>query len=113
MLIVYTTGPQCSRCNMLKDAFQKANIAYEEQNMDRQVIMDCLGDTFVMVQSAPLVRDGAAWFMADDFFDASGDLKANWLTVLKGVKPRKGGFTGKAETETKKQACSKIWGDAG
>jgi hypothetical protein len=62
------------------------------------------------VQAAPLVLDGYVWHFADDLFDASGNLKANWLVELKGVRPHKE-FGGKAVTETKTQSSSKIWGD--
>jgi hypothetical protein len=108
-IIIYTTGNLCTRCNALKIAFQKAGIAYEELNLDRRVVMDCFTDTDIMVQSAPLVRDGAVWKFQDDFFDASGNLKANWLVELKGVRPHKAEFAGRAKTETKTQSCSKIW----
>jgi hypothetical protein len=108
-IIIYTTGNLCTRCNALKIAFQKAGIAYEELNLDRRVVMDCFTDTDIMVQSAPLVRDGAVWKFQDDFFDASGNLLPGWLANMKGIKPHKAGFAGRAETETKKQSCSKIW----
>jgi hypothetical protein len=108
-LKIYTTGNLCSRCNALKIAFQKAGIAYEELNLDRKVVMECLTDTDIWVQSAPLVKDGAVWKFVDDFFDASGNLLPGWLANMKGIKPHKARFTGKAETETKTQSCSKIW----
>ena len=108
-LIIYTTGNLCPRCNVLKDAFQKAHIAYEEQNMDRQVIMDCLCETQIMTQSAPLVKNNAVWIFEDDFFDKNGNLVSNWRQVLEGVNPRKAGFTGQATNSTKVQSCSKIW----
>jgi hypothetical protein len=62
-----------------------------------------------MTQSAPLVKNNAVWIFEDDFFDKNGNLVSNWRQVLEGGKPRKAEFTGKAETETKKQECSKIW----
>jgi len=106
---IYST-PICPRCKTLKAAFQKAQIAYEEKPLDASAIADCLCDTGELVNAAPLVKDGYVWHFADEFFDASGNLKANWLVELRGVRPHKE-FTGKATSEAKVQECEKIWGN--
>jgi len=106
-VFIYTTGSQCARCNTLKAAFQTAQIAYEEKPLDAIAIADCLCDTGELVNAAPLVKDGAMWFLADDLF-YNGNLVANWQQVLKGVRPRTE-FTGKATTEAKTHKCDKIW----
>lgn len=107
-MIIYST-PTCPRCKLLMAAFQKAGIPCEESELNAATISECLCDTGKHTTSAPLVKDGACWFFADDFFDAFGNLKSDWLVTLKGVRPHKE-FTGKAENETKVQSCSKIWG---
>jgi hypothetical protein len=110
MRTIYST-PVCPRCKILKDAFQKAGISYEEKPLDSATIADVLCETGILVQSAPLVRDGAVYFFHDDFFDAFGNLKANWLAELQGGRPHKefGGQGGKPDTKTR--SSSKIWGD--
>jgi len=108
-VIIYTTGTLCNRCNLLKAAFQKANIAYEEKPLDATIMARCLCETDEWVQAAPLVLDGCVWHFASDLFDASGDLKANWPIELKGIRPHKE-FAGHALNEAKVQECSKIWG---
>lgn len=107
-MIIYST-PTCPRCKLLMAAFQKAGIAYEEKPLDATVMARVLCETDIWVQAAPLVLDGVVWIFYDDLFDASGNLKSNWLVELKGVRPHKE-FTGKATNETKVQSCSKIWG---
>lgn len=107
-MIIYST-PTCPRCKLLAAAFQKAGIPYEEKPLDATVMARVLCETDIWVQAAPLVLNGATWHFADDLFDASGNLKANWLVELKGVRPHKE-FSGKATSETKVQSCSKIWG---
>jgi hypothetical protein len=108
-IIIYTTGPECSRCNLLKVAFRKAGLEYEEAALDAGIMARVLCETDIWVQVAPLVLDGYVWKFADDFFDASGNLIPKWLENMNGIKPHKAGFTGTSETETKKQSCSKIW----
>ena len=109
MITIYSTKT-CPRCSLLKDAFKKANIAYEEHPLDSVAISDCLVDTGELVNSAPLVKDGAAWFMSDDFFDSSGNLKANGLVELRSVRPHKE-FTGMGgQPDAKVRSSSKIWG---
>lgn len=107
-MIIYST-PTCPRCNTLKEAFWRADLVYEEKELDASVISECLTDTDEWVTSAPLVKDGARWFFADDLFDKSGNLKANWLVELKGVRPHKefGGVGGQPDTKT--QSSNKIW----
>ena len=107
-MIIYST-PNCGRCQILKDAFQKAGMAYTEAVLDATILARCLCETSVWVQAAPLVLDGVTWHFFDDFFDASGNLLPGWLTNMKGIKPHKAPFSGKAETETKKQECKSIW----
>lgn len=109
MIIIYST-PTCARCKILAVAFQKAGLEYEEKPLDATVMARCLCETDIWVQAAPLVLDGAVWKFYDDFFDVDGNLKNNWLVELKGVRPRKAGFTGAGgQPSTKKQECSKIW----
>ena len=110
MIIIFSTD-NCPRCSLLKDAFQKAQIAYEEKPLDASVMARVLCETDIWVQAAPLVLDGATWHFADDLFDASGNLNASWLVELKGVRPHKefGGQGGKPDTKTR--SSSKIWGD--
>ena len=110
MITVYST-PTCPRCKLLMAAFRQAGIVYEENILDASVMARCLCETDEWVQAAPLVLDGATWHFADDLFDASGNLKANWLIELKGVRPHKefGGIGGQPDTKT--QSSSKIWGD--
>ncbi|MFA6372730.1 MAG: hypothetical protein WCW68_08900 [Methanothrix sp.] len=109
-MIIYST-PTCPRCKLLAAAFQKAGITYEENPLDSATIADVLCETGILVQSAPLVRDGVVYFFQDDFFDASGNLKPNWLVELKGVRPHKefGGQSGKPDEKVR--SSSKIWGD--
>lgn len=109
-MIIYTTGSTCGRCNALKDAFQKAQIAYEELPLSPSVIADCLCDTGEHIMTAPLVKDGAVWRFHDDFFDAAGNLKSNWLIELKGVRPHKefGGMGG--QPDQIERSSKKIWG---
>lgn len=110
MITIYST-PTCPRCGTLKEALWRADIVYEEHPLDASVISECLTDTDEWVTSAPLIRDGAVWVFASDLFDASGNLKSNWLVELHGVRPRKefGGAGG--QPDTKIQSSSKIWGD--
>ena len=110
MITIYST-PICPRCKILKDAFQKAGIPYREYQIGSEAISECLCDTGEHVREAPLVKGGHLWFFADDFFDPSGNLKANWLVELKWVRPHQAGFSGSASMEDKKQECSKIWRD--
>ncbi|MCK9569005.1 hypothetical protein M0R72_08695 [Candidatus Pacearchaeota archaeon] len=109
MIIIYST-PTCSRCKLLAAAFQAAGIPFEEKSLDASVMARVLCETDIWVQAAPLVLDGYVWHFADDLFDASGNLKANWLVELKGVRPHKefGGIGG--QPDTKAQSSSKIWG---
>jgi len=110
-ITIYTTGPGCGRCNLLKAAFQKAQIAYEEKPLDAATIADVLCETGILVQSAPLVRDGVVYFFQDDFFDSSGNLIANWWQVLEGIKLPKKEFSGMGgNASEKKQECAAIWG---
>ncbi|MCK9571153.1 hypothetical protein M0R72_19545 [Candidatus Pacearchaeota archaeon] len=111
-ITIYTTGPQCSRCKILKEAFWRADIAYEEKPLDASVMARVLCETDIWVQAAPLVLDGYVWHFADDLFDASGNLKANWLVELKGVRPRKEfGGSGGNGSDIDATKCSKIWRD--
>jgi hypothetical protein len=109
MITIYSTSV-CPRCKILKDAFQKAGIQYDEKPLDASVMARVLCETDIWVQAAPLMLDGAVWHFASDLFDASGNLKANWLVELKGVRPHKefGGNGGNPDTKT--QSSSKIWG---
>ena len=109
MITIYST-PTCPRCKLLMAAFQKAGITYEEGELNAAVISECLCDTDEHVTSAPLVRDGTVWHFASDLFDASGNLKSDWLVELKGVRPHKefGGQGGKPDAKI--QSSSKIWG---
>lgn len=111
-MIIYTTGPQCGRCNSLKEAMQKAGITYEEKPLDASVMARCLCETDEWVQAAPLVLDGYVWHFADDLFDASGNLKHDWLKILKGVRLHKefSGAGGKV-TDIDTSKCGKIWGN--
>lgn len=109
MIQIFTTGPGCNRCNLLKEAFWRADIAYDEKPLDFAVQEECLMDTDIWVVSAPLVKDNVVWKFQDDFFDAAGNLLPGWLKNMRGIKPHKAGFTGTAKTEEKKQKCSKIW----
>jgi hypothetical protein len=109
MITIYSTK-QCPRCKLLAAAFQKAGIEYMESKLNAAIISDCLTDTDEWVTSAPLVKDGHVWHFASDLFDASGNLKSNWLVELKGVRPHKefGGIGGQPQKE--EQECSQIWG---
>lgn len=110
-MIIYST-PTCPRCKLLMAAFQKAGIPYEEGVLDASVISECLTETDEWVTSAPLIRDGACWFFATDFFDLSGNLLKNWRQVLEGVKPRKTAFGGDGGAPSdKEQQCKTIWGN--
>ncbi len=110
-MIIYST-PTCPRCKILAASFQKAGLPYEEGILDAGIIADCLCETGILTVAAPLVKDGACWFFADDFFDKSGNLKANWLAELKGVRPHKefSGEGGKG-VDVDASKCSKIWKD--
>ncbi|AOZ61398.1 NrdH-like glutaredoxin [Mycobacterium phage DrHayes] len=35
MLTIYTTGPECYKCKLTKDAFDKAGVAYAEVRLDQ------------------------------------------------------------------------------
>ncbi|ASR85952.1 NrdH-like glutaredoxin [Mycobacterium Phage Niklas] len=35
MITIYTTGPQCSKCNLTKRAFDKAGVEYTEVRLDQ------------------------------------------------------------------------------
>ena len=94
----------------MKNALCDLNIEYIEHPLDASTIADVLCDTGEHVMEAPLVKDGYVWHFADDFFDTDGNLKANWLVELRGIRPHKE-FTGKSTSEAKKQSCSKIWGE--
>jgi hypothetical protein len=110
MIQIFTTGPGCSRCNLLKEALWRADIAYEEKPLDATILAGCLCETDVWVQAAPLVLDGHVWHFADDFFDSSGNLLPGWLENMKGIKPHKAGFTGTGGNPSeKKQKCGRIW----
>ena len=110
MIQIFTTGPGCSRCNLLKEAFWRADIAYEEKPLDATILARCLCETDIWVQSAPLVLDGHVWWFATDFFDSSGNLIPNWLTYMRGIKPQKKEFSGiGGQPSTKKQECGQIW----
>jgi hypothetical protein len=109
-LKLFTTGNLCTRCNALKDAMQKVKMPYTEAWLESAIISECLCETGILVQSAPLVMvDDIIYYFADDLFSPAGDLLANWKAILEGNRPPRAGFSGKAETETKKQSCSKIW----
>lgn len=111
MITIYST-PVCPRCKLLMAAFRKAQIAYEEKPLDAAIIAECLCDTGILVQSAPLVRDDAVYFFADDFFDSSGNLIPNWRQVMEGIKPPKKEFSGVGgNASEKKQECVRIWGE--
>jgi hypothetical protein len=110
-MIIYRT-PTCSRCKLLAAAFQKAGIAYEEGELNASIIAECLCDTGELINVAPLVKDGYVWHFYDDFFDNSGNLKANWLVELKGIRPHKE-FGGMGGTPShKEQKCKSIWGNS-
>ena len=111
MITIYTTGPQCSRCNLLKDAFQKANLEYQEKPLDATILARVLCETDIWVQEAPLVLNGAIWYFASELFTQPGNLRPNWQEILAGKRPRRAAFTGSASMEDKKQECSKIWGN--
>jgi hypothetical protein len=109
MITIFST-PTCPRCQILKEAFQKAGLAYEEKPLDASVMARVLCETDIWVQSAPLVLDGAVWKFQDDFFDSSGKLLPNWLKNLKGIKPKKARFTGKGGKPQEKHVdCKIIW----
>lgn len=108
-MIIYTTGPGCGRCNLLKAAFQKAQIAYEEAALDATVIARVLCETDIWVQEAPLVLNGSVWYFASELFVQQGNLRPNWREIISGNRPETKRFTGHASNETKKQECSKIW----
>jgi len=110
MITIYSTKT-CPRCSLLKDAFQKANIVYVEKPLDSAIIADVLCETGILAQAAPLVRAGAVYFFADDFFDTSGNLLSNWHQVLEGIEPHEAEFAGHATNETKEQSCNAIWGN--
>ena len=110
-MTIYTTE-NCPRCHILADAFRKANLDYIEKKLDPISISDCLCETGELVNAAPLVRDGAVWFFASDFFDTAGNLLANWLQVLNGIKPKGasfGGIGGQGQ-DIDAEKCKKIWG---
>jgi hypothetical protein len=109
-LKIYTTGNLCAKCNALKAAFQKAGIAYEEAALDASILAKCLCETGEWVQSAPLVLDGYVWHFSTDFFDSSGNLKADWLVELKGVRPRHEFAGAGGAPSDKEQKCKSIWG---
>ena len=108
MIIIYST-PICPRCKLLKDAFQKAQIAYEEAALDATVLARCLCETDIWVQEAPLVLNGSVWYFASELFIQPGNLRPNWREIISGNRQEMKRFTGKATTENKKQACYKIW----
>jgi hypothetical protein len=110
MITIYSTSV-CPRCKILKDAFQKAGIPYEEKPLDSATIADVLCETGILVQSAPLVQDNAVYFFADDLFDSGGNLITDWRKVLEGIRPHKefGGLGGQPDENVR--SSSKIWGD--
>ena len=109
MINIYST-PTCPRCKLLAAAFQKAGVPYAEKTLDATIMARCLCETGIWVQSAPLVLAGITWHFADDLFDASGNLKANWLAELQGVRPREefGGIGG--QPDQVERSSNKIWG---
>ncbi|AHY26892.1 NrdH-like glutaredoxin [Mycobacterium phage ZoeJ] len=56
MITIYTTGPECHKCNLTKRAFDKAGVEYTEvridQDPERAERLKTLGHT-----TAPVVRD--------------------------------------------------------
>lgn len=110
MITIYST-PACPRCKLLMAAFQQAGTPHKEGELNAATIAECLTDTGEWATSAPLVKDGCVWHFADDLFDASGNLKANWLVELKGVRPHKefGGMGG--QPDQIERSSNKIWGD--
>ncbi|MFA7164627.1 MAG: hypothetical protein WC124_02105 [Desulfoplanes sp.] len=108
--IIYSTE-NCPRCQALKAAYRAANIAYEEQPLEPAIISECLTETGIWNMEAPLVKDGHVWHFASDLFDTSGNLKANWLVELMGVRPHKE-FSGTGgQPDQIARSSSKIWGD--
>lgn len=102
-IVIYTTGPGCSRCNLLKAAFQKAQIAYKEESLadmsagDRASYICDIGG---YPMSAPVVKRGDRWFTSEDSIeDILADKRENKIFSGIGGKP-----------DQVERSSSKIWG---
>lgn len=67
MLTVYTTGPQCHKCNLTKRAFDKAGVAYVEVRLDEAA--EDVAARFIEAghTTAPVVVDKLTDTMWSDF----------------------------------------------
>ncbi|MCK9570421.1 hypothetical protein M0R72_15850 [Candidatus Pacearchaeota archaeon] len=102
-MIIYTTGPQCTRCQALKAACQEVNIAYEERSLSEMLaaeIASYICDIGGYPMSAPVVKNEGRWFTPEDTFE---DIMAGKreTKVFSGV----GGQPDQIE-----RSSSKIWG---
>ncbi|AAD17632.1 NrdH-like glutaredoxin [Mycobacterium phage BoostSeason] len=70
MITVYTTGPECHKCNLTKRALDKAGVEYTEVRLDQD---PALAADFKAKghKTAPIVRDALTDTMWSDF---RGDL---------------------------------------
>ncbi|ADL71155.1 NrdH-like glutaredoxin [Mycobacterium phage Angelica] len=67
MLTIYTTGPECYKCNLTKDRFDRAGVAYTEVRLDQAD--EAVTAKFVAAghAHAPVVVDELTNVMWSDF----------------------------------------------
>ncbi|AIW03054.1 NrdH-like glutaredoxin [Mycobacterium phage Stinson] len=67
MLTIYTTGPECYKCKLTKDAFDKAGVAYTEVRLDQAD--ESVAAKFIAAghAHAPVVVDALTDVMWSDF----------------------------------------------
>lgn len=67
MLTIYTTGPECYKCNLTKDRFTKAGVAYTEVRLDEAD--EAVAARFIAAghTQAPVVVDERTDAMWSDF----------------------------------------------
>ena len=110
MITVYTTGPKCGRCNLLKDALQEAGVACREADMTTSESRAAMlvGGCFSL--SAPVLQVGEEFYGPEQLFDADGNLLAEKLQlILDGQVPKWKAFAGKGGMASTKPIDCKIW----
>ena len=82
-MIVYS-GPNCPRCKLLIKAMRKANLPFEERELDGAAKTDCVIETEQYILEFPVVRDGKRWTFASELFDERNNLRSDWREILYG-----------------------------
>ncbi|AXQ53082.1 NrdH-like glutaredoxin [Mycobacterium phage Rando14] len=82
MITIYTTGPECHKCNLTKSRFEKAGVSYAEVRLDEVDESVTAGFVAAGHTSAPVVVDE----LTETWSDFRPD-KIRAAIVARGVNP--------------------------